>query len=154
MRSWTPLRVAVLGAIWRVRCDRQGHHGGASFARRAVLMALRHLVRVIQHDWTRTQSDVRQMDDGAYCVDWWRGFDCSLSVIKFEQAFAVVSLRAEGLDAPVLAAAGVAAGVGRFVRPCPLFGGPGVCAGGLGADFSFLVVLWEGLRPCLVVLCG
>ena len=32
VRSWTRLRVAVLGAVWRVRFDRQGHHGGASCA--------------------------------------------------------------------------------------------------------------------------
>ena len=47
VRSWTRLRVAVLGVVWRVRCDRQGHHRGASFARRAVLLALRHFVGAV-----------------------------------------------------------------------------------------------------------
>ena len=67
---------------------------------------------------------------------------------------AVVRLRAEGLHAPVFVAAGVAAGVGCFLRPPPLFWGPGVSAGWPGAASSFLVVTLVCLRPRLMVLCG
>jgi hypothetical protein len=37
----------------------------------------------ISRDWARTQSDVRQLDDGQFCNDWWRGFDVTLSISKF-----------------------------------------------------------------------
>jgi hypothetical protein len=89
IKMWTLLRVTTLGSIWRVRCARdEGRGGGATFARRVVSMVVDHIVAAIQRDWTRTQTDVRQMDDGAFCVDWWRGFDCSLSVDAFEQQWA------------------------------------------------------------------
>ena len=88
-RLWTRLRVAVIGAIWRVRCARdEGGAASGSFARRAVSLALHHLLGAIQRDWTRTQTDVREMDDGAFCLDWWRGFDCSLTVANFEEQWA------------------------------------------------------------------
>ena len=29
----------------------------------------------ISRDWARTQCDVRTLDDGTFCTDWWRGFD-------------------------------------------------------------------------------
>ena len=87
-RYWTRLRVATLGAIWRVRCARDEGAGNGSFARRAVSLALQHLVGAINRDWTRTQTDVREMDDGAFCQDWWRGLDCSLKVDDFEEMWA------------------------------------------------------------------
>jgi hypothetical protein len=89
IRMWTLLRVTTLGSIWRVRCARgDGRGGGATFARRVVSMVVDHIVGAVQRDWTRTQTDVRQLDDGAFCVDWWRGFDSSLSVDQFEQQWA------------------------------------------------------------------
>ena len=88
LRMWTRLRVTTLGAIWRVRCSRDTDPEGGPFARRVARMVTDHLCAAIQRDWQRTQCDVRQLDDGAFCVDWWRGLDCSLSVDKFVEQWA------------------------------------------------------------------
>jgi hypothetical protein len=45
-------------------------------------------VEAINRDWLRTQQDIRQLDDGAFCISWWRGFDSSLTVAKFIQQWA------------------------------------------------------------------
>jgi exonuclease III len=76
LRAWTRLRVAVIGAIWRVRCDRcAGGLRGVSLARRAVLLALDSITGAIRRDWQRTEEDITMVDDGFFCVNWWRGFD-------------------------------------------------------------------------------
>jgi hypothetical protein len=103
VRLWTRLRVAVLGAIWRVRCSRDEHRG-ESFARRAVRLGVQQLLAAIQRDWSRTQGDLRMADGGAFCVDWWRGFDVSQSVSDFEAQWAQPPLlcRVEG-EVPAVA---------------------------------------------------
>ena len=83
---WTRLRVAVLGAIWELRCARSS--SGESFARQAVSLALQHLLGALQRDWGRTQGDVRHLDAGGFCMDWWRGVDTALSVDQFKQQWA------------------------------------------------------------------
>ena len=85
---WTRLRVATLGAIWRVRNSRD--EGGATipFARKAVTLAVESVVEAIKRDWLRTHTDVRQLDGGAFCNDWWRGFDVKLKVDDFIKAWA------------------------------------------------------------------
>lgn len=86
LQLWTRLRVALLGAIWQVRCSRDAAPG--SFARRAVLLALEHLLGAIQRDWARTQGDIRHLDAGGFCVDWWRGVDVVLPVSAFVEQWA------------------------------------------------------------------
>lgn len=86
LRLWTRLRVAVIGAMWHVRCSRQAEAG--SFARRAIRLALHHLLGAVQRDWARTQGDLRHMDAGGFCVDWWRGVDMVLTVDAFEKQWA------------------------------------------------------------------
>src|SRR4029079_16390480 len=84
-RMWTRLRVATLGAIWRVRCARDEEQSSAAFAHKAVSMAVDSLVTAIQRDWRRTQEDVRTIDAGACCTDWWRGLDGLTKVSTFEK---------------------------------------------------------------------
>ena len=69
LRLWTRLRVAVLGAMWHVRCSRMAEVG--SFARRAISLALHHLLGALHRDWARTQGDLRHVNAGGFCVDWW-----------------------------------------------------------------------------------
>ena len=59
-----------------------------SFAHRAVSLAIQHLLDAIRRDWIRVHTDVRGLDAGAFCVDWWRGVDCSLGVDRFEDRWA------------------------------------------------------------------
>ena len=80
---WTRLRVATLGAIWRVRCSRDEGGDNVSFARRATTIAIDTLIGAIKRDWMRTQMDVRELDGGSFCQDWWRGFDVKLTVDDF-----------------------------------------------------------------------
>jgi Reverse transcriptase (RNA-dependent DNA polymerase)/Ring finger domain len=85
---WTRLRVAMLGAIWRVRCSRDEGGDGVTFARRATTMAVESLLDAIKRDWLRTQLDVRELDGGSFCQDWWRGFDVRLKVDDFIEDWA------------------------------------------------------------------
>ena len=88
LRLWHFLRIVTIGAIWRVRCARdEGAHRG-SFARRVALLVVDTVVSAIHRDWTRMQTDVRTLDDGHFCQDWWRGFDASISVEKFTATWA------------------------------------------------------------------
>ena len=103
LRLWTRLRVAVLGAVWRVRCARD-EGPGVSFARRVVSLALQHLLGAIRRDWSRTQGDVRLADAGAFCVDWWRGFDVELAVNDFVAQWARPAIFCRVVGAPPLAA--------------------------------------------------
>lgn len=88
LRLWTRLRVSVLGAIWRLRCDRDHVPAGQTFARTAVSMAVETFTAAMQRDWLRTHTDVRTLDDGFFCTDWWRGFDRRLTVEQFVQQWA------------------------------------------------------------------
>ena len=99
LRLWTRLRVAVLGAIWQVRCSRDALPG-ESFARRAVRLAVQHLLGAIRRDWSRTQGDLRMADAGAFCVDWWRGFDVAMSVEDFVAQWAQPPLLCRVVGSP------------------------------------------------------
>ena len=100
--------MAVLGTIWHVRCSRVAVPG-VSFARRVVHLAVQHLVEAIQRDWSRTQGDVRLVDAGAFCVDWWRGVDLGMRPEVFVAQWAsppifcrvVAAPFQEGLAGPV-----------------------------------------------------
>jgi hypothetical protein len=92
---WTRLRVATVGALWRVRCRAQASHPQESPARQAVRLAIESVVEAINRDWLRTQQDIRQLDDGAFCISWWRGFDSSLTVSQFIDQWAFESLLCE-----------------------------------------------------------
>ena len=105
LRLWTRLRVSVLGAIWRLRCDRDHVPAGQTFARTAVSMAVETFTAAMQRDWLRTHTDVRTLDDGFFCTDWWRGFDRRLTVGQFVQQWAtppIVCSVDESGDEPVL----------------------------------------------------
>jgi hypothetical protein len=105
LQLWTRLRVAVLGAIWRLRCNRDDVPAGQSFARTAVSMAVATFTGAIQRDWLRTHTDVRALDDGFFCTDWWRGFDRRLTVEQFIKQWAAPALVCsvdEGGDEPEL----------------------------------------------------
>ena len=88
VRLWLRLRVAVLGAIWRLRCSRADVPAGQTFAHAAVSMAVATLTTAIERDWLRTHTDMRSLDDGNFCTDWWRGFDRRLTVDKFVEQWA------------------------------------------------------------------
>jgi len=88
LRLWHFLRVTTIGAIWRVRCARDEHSNRGSFARRVALTVVNSITSAISRDWSRTQTDVRLLDDGQFCNDWWRGFDDALSVNKFADTWA------------------------------------------------------------------
>jgi hypothetical protein len=81
-RMWTRLRVATLGSIWRVRCDRQ-QGSDSSFSHRAGKLAVDSIVAAIGRDWKRTDHDLRNLDDGFMCRDWWRGVDTRISKARF-----------------------------------------------------------------------
>jgi len=95
---WTRLRVAVLGAIWELRCARPTD--GRSFACQAVSLALQHLLGALQRDWARTQGDVRHLDAGGFCLDWWRGVDTVLTVDQFKEQWAKPPLLCRVLGHP------------------------------------------------------
>ena len=91
LRLWTVLRVTTIGALWQQRvASKQSpeyaylHDGGQS-----VIRLVTKMVReAIQRDWLRTKVDIRTLDDGAFCFDWWRGLNCSLSVAAFVSLWA------------------------------------------------------------------
>lgn len=84
LRLWTHLRVTLLGCIWRARCSRD-EYPALSIARRAVLMTLQHVREAIQRDWSRTLGAAQLHANSSFCVDWWRGFDISLSRDAFKK---------------------------------------------------------------------
>ena len=99
LKMWTRLRVTTIGAIWQTRCARaEGRAAEGSFARRVVSLAVAHLVAAIRRDWLRTQADLRHLDDGAFCVDWWRGFDISLTEAQFVRQWATPPLFCKVVD--------------------------------------------------------
>ena len=51
-------------------------------------MAVTSLLEAIKRDWMRTNSDVRELDDGTFCKDWWRGFNVMQSVDDFIEDWA------------------------------------------------------------------
>ena len=88
LRLWQFLRVTTIGAIWRIRCSRSGRLHQGSFARRVALLVVDSVNSAISRDWARTHADVRKLDDGQFCTDWWRGFDAQIPVSKFIDTWA------------------------------------------------------------------
>jgi hypothetical protein len=86
---WTRLRVSVIGSIWAARCARdKGRLRSVSLARYAVQLAVRILKEGMDRDWLRVSTDIRTLDNGYFCCDWWRGFDPHLSLEKFQATWA------------------------------------------------------------------
>lgn len=88
LRMWTRLRVATLGCMWRVRKLADSGPRAESFSRQAARMAVETVRASITRDWRRTSEDVRSMDRGVFCADWWRGLDVQLSVEDFKEFWA------------------------------------------------------------------
>lgn len=81
---WTRLRVSLLGSLWKARCARdQGSLRFVSLAREAVTSAVETVADAIQRDWLRTTIDLRTLDNGSFCTEWWRGLNPALSVVDF-----------------------------------------------------------------------
>jgi hypothetical protein len=81
---WTRLRVTVIGCIWQARCARDsGSLRLVSVARYAVSNAVNAIVEAIQRDWLRASTDIRQLDNGYFCTEWWRGLDPKISFGDF-----------------------------------------------------------------------
>jgi hypothetical protein len=51
-------------------------------------MAAESLLASISRDWRRVESDVRTLDSGVFCADWWRGLDVKLSLEVFGEEWA------------------------------------------------------------------
>jgi exonuclease III len=91
--QWTRLRVAVIGAIWQERCSRDRQVAGeGSLARRAVSAAVATVAGAVQRDWARATRGSRALvspSAGVGAVDWWRGFDASISMAAFKRQWVV-----------------------------------------------------------------
>jgi hypothetical protein len=86
---WTRLRVTVIGSIWAARCARgQGRLRHVSLARYAIRLAVQSLKGAIERDWLRVSQDIRFLDNGCFCTDWWRGLDPKLSLSRFRSLWA------------------------------------------------------------------
>jgi hypothetical protein len=88
-RLWTRLRVAMLGAIWQARCERDadGLQPGATLARRAAALALASVEGAIRRDWARA-VDVAPSDLPSFCAAWFRGLDLTISLKAFKERWA------------------------------------------------------------------
>ena len=86
---WSRLRVAVLGAIWQARCERDegSLQPGVSLARRAASLALDSVGGGLRRDWDRV-AQAQPADLPPVCAAWFRGFDLALPLKKFEQVWA------------------------------------------------------------------
>ena len=100
LRLWHFLRITTIGAIWRIRCSRNERSHQGSFARRIALLVVQSVNSAISRDWARTQSDVRKLDDGQFCTDWWRGFDAQIAVSKFIRTWGTPEIFCNILGAP------------------------------------------------------
>ena len=89
LQQWTRLRVATLGAIWRVRCEAAcGRRDPAGLARQAVRMATQMLVDAIQRDWARAAGNATSLTTDELTAAWWHGSDISTSVARFARSWA------------------------------------------------------------------
>ncbi len=64
-------------------CQGPRHALHVSLAQYAVMTAVRHLTEAIQCDWLQTSTDIRTLDNGYFCMDWWRGMDPKMSFEAF-----------------------------------------------------------------------
>ena len=90
---WTRLRITIIGSIWQARCARdQGLLRGVSLARSAIMLAVQSLTEAAQRDWLRTTTDIRTLDGGFFCTEWWRGMDPKLKRADFSNGWAYGSV--------------------------------------------------------------
>ena len=54
-----------------------------SVSRQVITIAVEHLVEAIQRDWLRSHTDIRTLDNGAFCPAWWRGTDTKIKRQEF-----------------------------------------------------------------------
>ena len=54
-----------------------------SVSRQVITIAVEHLVEAIQRDWLRSHTDIRTLDNGAFCPTWWRGTDTKIKRQEF-----------------------------------------------------------------------
>ena len=89
-----------------------------SVSRQIITIAVEHIVEAIQRDWLRSHTDIRTLDNGAFCPAWWRGTDTKikrqqfldrwskppfLCQLKDQDDDAVVSLHMSiGVDKPIM----------------------------------------------------
>ena len=89
LRLWSVLRVTTLGALWQERVREP--HGRPpedfplelDYGHRAIELAKNMIQEAILRDWLRTQVDIRSLDNGTFCADWWRGVSGSITVDSF-----------------------------------------------------------------------
>jgi hypothetical protein len=106
-------------------------------------MAAESLLSSISWDWRRVESDVRTLDSGVFCADWWRGLDVKLSLEAFGEEWArgasPVFCRVQGEDLGPSPVSGF-----RLTKNtntsflCPLF--PCCCSAGVGMMSCFGVI--------------
>jgi hypothetical protein len=90
---WNRLRVAVIGSIWEARCARdRGRLPQVSLSRHAIATAVQYLTEAIRRDWLRTTTDIRELDNGYFCMDWWRGMNPKMSFSDFCSTWAYQSI--------------------------------------------------------------
>jgi hypothetical protein len=83
--TWALLRVVLLSKVWAARCRRQ--HGGPAFTATGVAAAVVHeLRRLIDIDWRRASSDVR--DGSGFGREWFAGRNPGLSLEQFARRWA------------------------------------------------------------------
>lgn len=89
LEQWTRLRVATIGAIWRVRSlAAEGGCEPACMPRTAARMAAESVRAAIARDWARAKLDVRALDTAAFPPHWWGGTGVTLSQSRFEDRWA------------------------------------------------------------------
>jgi exonuclease III len=113
---WTRLRITVIGSIWQARCARdQGLLRGVSLARSAVMLAVQSLTEAAQRDWLRTTTDIRTLDGGFFCTEWWRGMDPQLKRADFSNSWAYGSVLCSVVEGDEEAAPPRAASLNLFL---------------------------------------
>ena len=88
---WARLRLAVLQAIWRVRCYRHLHGGDvhSRLAGPAVLQAIEDVRFAIQQDWMRVEKGSSGIvAESGLPTSWFRGRDPTLKQQQFEDKWA------------------------------------------------------------------
>jgi hypothetical protein len=56
------------------------------------MLAVQSLTEAAQRDWLRTTTDIRTLDGGFFCTEWWRGMDPKLKRADFSNGWAYGSV--------------------------------------------------------------
>jgi hypothetical protein len=89
LQMWTRLRVATLGAIWRVRCQAAAGRGGrGSLARQAARQAAAAVVGALQRDWARVSDSHCSLTTDSVTASWWNGAAIHISPATFKHEWA------------------------------------------------------------------